>query len=406
MPKRFVSPIPADKKLSKKKRILFIRKTTAFGGSEIVILGLLRGIDYTRNTVFLASSVDVFSKIISSLNLPAKWIPITAPFTGSFLHIFLLWFHYFKALRPSKIIVAEGGFRDFPLPIVFAAFIVARGNVWMMALHPAPEPVGTALKPRFGIIPRMGLSERGREWVMKGILSVSQGVKDRLVSGYGYTPEKICVVHNGIDTNHFSPVSRETRLVLRRDLKIPSQGLVVVCAARLDKVKRLDRLIQAFSVLSLDRNDLYLVLTGEGPLRDELKSLARSVPNGHRIKFLGYVEDVCPVLQACDFFVLPSDEEGFGIALVEAMACELVCVSTKTVGPLEIIDHGRNGFLTDLTYDGVFHGLKQVLDMSDHEREVVGKCARKTVVDRFRVEESVAGSLAYMQIEPTTGIVR
>ena len=184
---------------------------------------------------------------------------------------------------------------------------------------------------------------------MKGILSVSQGVKDRLVAGYGYAPEKICVVYNGIDTDHFSPVSEEHRLELRRNLHMPDDAVVVVSAARLDQIKRLDRLIKAFAVLSAERRNLWLILTGDGPLRDELRTLAQAVDNGERIRFLGYVEDVCPVLQASDIFVLPSDEEGFGIALVEAMACKLVCVSTKTVGPSEIIAHGQNGFLTDFT---------------------------------------------------------
>ena len=120
--------MPVGEKQSRKKRILFIRRTTAFGGSEIVILELLKGIDYERNTVLLASPVDVFSNIIAGLKLPVRWLPISTPFTGSFLGIFVAWLRYFKSIRPEKIIVAEGGFRDFPLPIVLAAFVAAHGK--------------------------------------------------------------------------------------------------------------------------------------------------------------------------------------------------------------------------------------------------------------------------------------
>jgi len=173
-----------------------------------------------------------------------------------------------------------------------------------------------------------------------------------------------------------------------------------VSAARLDLIKRLDRLIQAFGLLNLGHNNLRLLLTGDGPLRDELKSLAQSINNSEKIRFLGHVEDVRVVLQASDIYVLPSNEEGFGIALAEAMACELVCVATKTIGPSEIIEDGLSGFLTDLTYDGVLKGLAQALRVGHKERKSIGSRARQRVVDNFRVEKTVAKSLAFMEISP------
>ena len=180
---------------------------------------------------------------------------------------------------------------------------------------------------------------------------------------------------------------------------------MVVSVARLDRIKRLDRLIQAFGALSLEYNDLWLLLTGDGPLRDELKSLARSVNHRENIRFLGHVEDVCAILRASDIYVLPSDEEGFGIALVEAMACELVCVATKTVGRSEIIEDGLNGFLIELTYDGVLKGLHQALRLGHKERAAIGNRARQRVVDNFRVEEAAAKGLAFMEINPNTRTV-
>jgi glycosyltransferase involved in cell wall biosynthesis len=118
------------------------------------------------------------------------------------------------------------------------------------------------------------------------------------------------------------------------------------------------------------------------------------------------VKDVCPILQGSDIYVLPSDEEGFGIALVEAMACDLVCVATKTVGPCEIIEDGRNGFLTERTYDGVLEGLHQALKLGRKERAALGSRARQRVLENFRVEESVAKGLAFMEINPATGTAR
>jgi glycosyltransferase involved in cell wall biosynthesis len=386
-----------------KKRLLFVRRTGVFGGSETVILDLLKAIDYEKTIVSIASPVDVFSNLLTDLRLPVRWVPLTAPFTGGFFSIFFSWIRYLMVLRPNKIILAEGGFRDFSLPTALAAFAVARGNVWMMELHPAPERPKTPPRLHFGLIPGMGLSDRARAWLARGILSVSHGVKDRLVRSYGYSPEKISVVYNGVDTKRFSPVSQGTRSALRSSLQIPDDGVVLVSAARLDPIKRLDRLIQAFAVLSLNHKELWLLLTGDGPLREELKALAQSVHQSEKIRFLGHVEDVCPILQASDVFVLPSDEEGFGIALVEAMACGLVCVATKTVGPCEIIEDGRNGFLTDRSYDGVLEGLHRALSLGPTERDALGSCARQKVVENFRVEDAVSKGLAFLEINPATG---
>jgi glycosyltransferase involved in cell wall biosynthesis len=394
MPKR-----PATKR-SKKTRLLFVRRTTAFGGSEIVILDLLKEIDYQNNEVFLASPVNVFSSVLAELKLPVTFVPVTVPFTGGFLKVFFSWVSYLRRQGSNKIILAEGGFADFPLPIVLAAFAVVWGNIWMMELHPAPEP--SKRKPGFHFGLGLGLRERTRAWLTKGILSVSHGVKDRLVRGYGYAPEKISVVYNGVDTKRFSPAPQELRKALRRNLQIPEDAMVVVSAARLDDIKRLDRLIKAFDVLSFERKDLWLLLTGEGPLRGELMALAQSLQSRERIGFLGHVEDVCATLRASDIYVLPSDEEGFGIALVEAMACELVCVATKTVGPSEIIEDSRNGFLTERTYEGVLGGLQQALQLGTEARKLMGRCARQRVIENFRVEESVAKGLAFMEISPVT----
>jgi glycosyltransferase involved in cell wall biosynthesis len=397
------STLTTDKR-STKKRLLFLRRTASFGGSELVILNLLKAIDYQTTIVSLASTVDVFSKPLTDLKLPVTSLPLTPPFAGKFSSLLISWIQYLTRLRPDKIILAEGGFRDFPLSAALAAFAVARGNLWMMELHPASEPTKENSRSRWGFIPRR-LRERVRARLSRGTLCVSSGVKDRLVRGYGYPPKKMRVIYNGVDTKCFSPVKQDIRRALRRNLQIPDEAIVVVSTARLEPVKRIDRLIEAFGALSCERTDLWLLLTGDGPLRDELQHLAGSVQNPENIRFLGHVEDVCAILRLSDIYVLPSDEEGFGLALAEAMACELVCVATKTVGPCEIIEDGVNGFLIDLTHDGVLKGLDQALRLCNEERKAMGSCARQRVVNNFRAEEAAAKGLAFLRINPARGTV-
>jgi len=368
-----------------------------FGGSETVILDLLKRIDYETNSVLLASHADVFTEAVRDLELPVTCLPLTADFTGGYLHVFVSWLQYLQRLRPDKIILAEGEFRDFPLATALAAYAIARGNVWMMELHPAPVSTNKDSRACWGLIP-LSVREGIRARLIRGVLSDSQGVKERLVKAYGYNPEKINVVYHGVDTNRFSPASYEARRALRRDLRIPDEATVIVSTARLDQCKRLDRLIEAFGALNAERDKLWLLLTGDGPLCDQLKRLAQSVTNHASIKFLGHVRDVSRVLGASDIYVLPSDQEGFGIALVEAMACELACIATKTIGPSEILQDGFNGILAELSHEGVLKGLSRALSLEAKERKALGSRARQTVLENFRVEEAVAKSLEFMKI--------
>jgi glycosyltransferase involved in cell wall biosynthesis len=390
----------------KKRRLLFVRRATEFGGSEIVILELLKAIDYGTTAVSVASSVDVFSGLVAELGLPVNCLPLTAPFTGGFVRMLIGWILYLRRLRPDKIVLAEGGFRDFPLSTALAAFAIARGNLWMMELHPAPAPAENKLNERRGFMHMLRLPESIRGRLARGILSVSHGVKERLVLGYGYAPEKIDVVYNGVDTKRFSPTSESVRKALRRKLRVPDDANVIVSTARLATIKRLDRLIQAFGALSATRRDLLLLLTGEGPLREELRNFAALVERPEAIRFLGHVEDVCEILRVSDVYVLPSDEEGFGIALAEAMACQLLCVATKTAGPSEIIEDGVNGFLVEPTYEGVLTGLDRALGLDEQSRQAFGNRARQRIVENFRVEESAAKGLAFMEISLGTKVVQ
>src|SRR5262249_48366439 len=149
---------------------------------------------------------------------------------------------------------------------------------------------------------------------------------------------------------------------------IPQKDLLIVSTARLSIQKRIDRLLQAFSFLSSKHKNMWLMLAGDGPLRAELERSIDTLPN-RRIKILGHVDDVTSILQASDIYVLPSDNEGFGIALIEAMATKLVCVATRTAGPDDIIEDGENGFLVDLSYEGVLSGLEKAIEMSPSERD-------------------------------------
>lgn len=400
-----------------KKRIVYILQSMSFGGAEQMTLDILNGIDFEKNTVSLVSVQDILSPRISRLGLPVECLLSPAyrgPLTGitswadsrngGCWNAFAAWVRFLKRLRPDKIILGNA-FYNFSFSEVLAASRVARGNVYMIENTVPWEPPRRSSRIHFGCLPgaglwwhKMVLPLRARGSVVRGILTASEGLK-QVALRWGYPPQKLWVTRHGIDTSKFSPPTQETRRQLRSALGIPQQATVVVSTARLSKEKCVHRLIEAFGRLASEDDTLWLLLIGDGPMKNQLASLVESSSYRHRIQFLGYSENIASVLQASDIYVLPSQSESLGLALLEAMASQLVCVATRTLGPLEIIEPGQNGLLVDISARGVLEGLRKALALSSQERLVMGRRARQTVVERFRVEDAVRRTLALLRID-------
>jgi len=115
------------------------------------------------------------------------------------------------------------------------------------------------------------------------------------------------------------------------------------------------------------------------------------------VHFLGEQDQVLPLLSISDVFLLPSSQESFGLAALEAMACEVPVVASRVGGLPEVIDHGTSGFLhppEDL--DGMARSAVLLLTDQLLRRRVVA-AARRTVHERFCDEEIVPVYEAYYE---------
>lgn len=110
--------------------------------------------------------------------------------------------------------------------------------------------------------------------------------------------------------------------------------------------KGFDVLLRAVARLP-DQTGYRLVLAGDGPDRDKLAALAQELGIADRVDFPGWMEDVTPLLDQADVFVLPSRHEPFGIVVLEAMARGTAIVSTRTEGPVTILDQ-NTGWLCEI----------------------------------------------------------
>lgn len=175
-----------------------------------------------------------------------------------------------------------------------------------------------------------------------GRIAVSGGVKDDLCQLSGLKPASVRVIYNpaakGIDVDD-GLRSDPTSLWERHN------GKKILSVGTLKMQKDHETLLRALALLP-SSIDAKLVILGEGPLREDMTTLAAALGVSHRLSLPGFVLDPYPWFASADLFVLSSRWEGFGNVIIEAMECGTPVVSTDCPsGPAEILDNGRYGEL-------------------------------------------------------------
>jgi glycosyltransferase involved in cell wall biosynthesis len=160
---------------------------------------------------------------------------------------------------------------------------------------------------------------RATERLGTGTIAVSEPVAARLRS-WGVRPERVTVIPNGVDAAALA-FDADLRARARAELRLWPSEQVVGAVGRLDPGKRFDVLLRAMAGL-----DATLLLVGDGPQRAALERLAAGLGLADRVRFVGEVADLRPLLCAMDALAAPSAEETFGLAVLEALACGLPVV--------------------------------------------------------------------------------
>lgn len=176
------------------------------------------------------------------------------------------------------------------------------------------------------------------------IIAVSMDLKNKVVERYGIDPNKITVIHNGVDLKKFVI---NDKIKARKELGIDTTSKVGISVARLSDEKNLDFLIKAIEKVS-DKSLLFFII-GEGPLHNKLQSLIDLCMVGDRVKLVGPVEhnEVARWINASDFFCLPSKREGCPVVIHEALSCGKPVISTKVGAIPDLITHDEYGLLCD-----------------------------------------------------------
>ena len=175
-----------------------------------------------------------------------------------------------------------------------------------------------------------------------GVTTVSEQLKQETQKTFGITRD-IKVIHNFIDFSRF----RKTNKDHFRKAIAPDGEKILVHISNFRKVKRVDDVIHIFERVS-KKMKAKLLMIGDGPERKHMEELCRTLHLCDEIRFLGKQEAVEELLAISDLFILPSENESFGLAALEAMACEVPVISSNAGGLPEVNIDGVTGYMCDV----------------------------------------------------------
>src|SRR5579864_2046704 len=218
------------------------------------------------------------------------------------------------------------------------------------------------------------------------VLANASPIRDALIAEDRFAPEKVHVIHNGIDVEKF----RNARD--RRDVLFPNVGdgkLVVLVGNMHSDVKGHPWLIECAPRVTREFPAVRFVLVGDGARRAQFEQQVSSLGLAQNFLFLGSRADIPDILAACDIAVLPSRAEGLSNALLEYLAAGLPTIASRVGGNSEVVEDGANGFLVPPD-DSEALGVALLKMLRDPElMRRFGERGREFVVQNFSFERLV-----------------
>jgi N-acetyl-alpha-D-glucosaminyl L-malate synthase BshA len=175
-----------------------------------------------------------------------------------------------------------------------------------------------------------------------GVTAVSDFLRDETLRKFNITTE-IKVIHNFVDFERFRKIDKDHF----KKAIAPNGERIMTHTSNFRKVKRVEDVIRVFEKVHRAVPSK-LLLIGDGPERRHIEDLCRQIGLCDEIRFLGKQDAVEELLAISDLFFIPSQSESFGLAALEAMACEVPVISSNAGGLPEVNIHGKTGFLSDV----------------------------------------------------------
>ncbi|MDX5338277.1 MAG: glycosyltransferase [Cyclobacteriaceae bacterium] len=199
---------------------------------------------------------------------------------------------------------------------------------------------------------------------------------------------KVKVVQNGVNTEVFRKRG-EKKPAFKKRLGIPENSPVIGKVAVFRSQKRLWLWVEIAIRILKKYPNVHFLLVGDGEWKSRI--LRQIVDSGFKANFhlVGVQKEVIPYLNLMDIYLSSSEFEGLPIAMLEAMACEVPVVATRAGGIGEVIQHGKQGFLTEIDTWEELELYCENLILDPELREKMGKASRAQVIENFSMKKMV-----------------
>lgn len=348
--------------------ILFIANHLNVGGISSYLFTLAGGLKQRGHNIYLASSGGELAEKFISSGITHISVPLTTKKEASPKIIF----SFLKLKRHAKKL-------NIDLIHSNSRTTQVLGNLLSRAL--AVPHIFTC----HGFF-RPKLSRRLFPCWGQAVIAISQEVKEHLIFDFKLDEKRISVINNGIDTAGFGDFTERDKL--RRQLGIDDSPLVGIIA-RLSDVKGHIYLIRAMQQVVKVNPSSKLLIIGEGKMKGLLVKEADSLGLKDNVLFVPETKGTQGALAAMDVFVMPSLQEGLGLALMEAMAQGLAVIGSRVGGIKTLIRDGVNGLLVEPADAGGLAAAIQRLLGDSFLRRSLGANARQFIIDNFSREKMV-----------------
>lgn len=317
---------------------------------------------------------------------------------GRYLSMFSVGAQVWRRRRDYDVLLVSS-LRILGLPVVALARLL--GKPCIARADSCGELSGAyALRPPGQRGPRDWLAMAwfgARNLVVKraeAFVSISSAITEEFLA-LGIPAERIHDITNGIDTDAFAPIPDSEKAGERARLGLPESAVIVAYSGRLTTEKGLPLLVRTWARVHAAHPEAHLVLIGSGanlPLSCEpaLRAFVAANDLEKSVTFTGAVDRVYEVLRCADLFAFPSETEALGLALIEALSCEVPAVASRVGGIPDIVDDGVHGRLFESGDEEGLLGALCALIEDPALRRRMGQRGRERVLERFSLPRIIA----------------
>ena len=374
----------------KKRKVLFLISNLGGGGAEKVLIDLTNHLNFQENEVEVRTLFNE-GKYRNDLNENIQYTTILKNPTLLQKRILSRIIKYFPSKWVYRMFVKDtydveiAFLESLPVKLLCGSTSDAVKIAWVHAdIFAFPENLHLF---------------RGKERLIDAysrfdkVVCVSDSVKQSFVEHTGLADSAV-TIYNPIDK---AQILRKAQLPCPK--KADPQKFTMVSIGRVNPEKGYGRLCEVIQKLVPDYPNIELWILGEGLEFDKIKQFISQNHLETYIHLLGFQDNPYHYLNQADLFVSASFTEGYSLVLAEAMVLGKPVLSTDTVGPRNILSGGKYGYLAENSAEGLYHGIKDLLDHPAKLEEVREQvCARQGF---FKLEEIIRQTESLFALKDT-----